>query len=484
MKSRKSLLFVLLAMMLFVVLAACSTAAPAEEAEQPEAVEPTAEAVMEDPTEVPMEEEMPGTIVDIAVADGRFTTLVTAVTEAGLAETLSGEGPFTVFAPTDDAFAALPEGTIEALLEDPQGALTDVLLYHVVDGAVMADTVVTLDSAKTASGENVSITVNDDGVFLNDSVQVIITDIAASNGVIHVIDGVLLPSSMMAEEEMPGTIVDIAVADGRFTTLVTAVTEAGLAETLSGEGPFTVFAPTDDAFAALPEGTIEALLEDPQGALTDVLLYHVVEGAVMAETVVTLDSAMTVGGEEVSITVNDDGVFLNDSVQVIITDIAASNGVIHVIDGVLLPPSMMAKEEMPGTIVDIAVADGRFTTLVTALTEANLVETLSGEGPFTVFAPTDDAFAALPEGTIAALLEDPQGALTDILLYHVVDGAVMAETVVTLESAATLNGADVTITVNDDGVFLNDTVQVIITDIVASNGVIHVIDGVLLPPEG
>ena len=480
MKSSKSLLLVILVMMLSVVLAACSTAAPAEVTEQPEVVEPTEEPVMEEP----MEEEMPGTIVDIAVADGRFTTLVTAVTAAGLAETLSGEGPFTVFAPTDDAFAALPEGTIEALLEDPQGALTDVLTYHVVEGAVMAETVVTLDSAKTVSGENVSITVNDDGVFLNDTVQVIITDIVASNGVIHVIDGVLLPSSMMAEEEMSETIVDIAVADGRFTTLVTAVTEAGLVETLSGEGPFTVFAPTDDAFAALPEGTIEALLADPQGALTDVLLYHVVEGAVMAETVVTLDSAMTIGGEAVSITVNDDGVFLNDSVQVIITDIAASNGVIHVIDGVLLPPSMMVEEEMPGTIVDIAVADGRFTTLVTAVTEAGLAETLSGEGPFTVFAPTDDAFAALPEGTIAALLEDPQGALTDILLYHVVDGAVMAETVVTLDSATTLNGADVTITVNDDGVFLNDTVQVIITDIVASNGVIHVIDGVLLPPEG
>ena len=295
MKSRKSLLLVLLVMMLSAVLAACSTAAPAEVTEQPEVVEPTAEPEME--------EEMPGTIVDIAVADGRFTTLVTAVTAAGLAETLSGEGPFTVFAPTDDAFAALPEGTIEALLADPQGALTDVLTYHVVEGAVMAETVVTLDSAKTVSGENVSITVNDDGVFLNDTVQVIITDIVASNGVIHVIDGVLLPSSMMAEEEMSETIVDIALADGRFTTLVTAVTEAGLVETLSGEGPFTVFAPTDDAFAALPEGTIEALLADPQGALTDVLLYHVVDGAVMAETVVTLDSAMTVGGEEVSITV-------------------------------------------------------------------------------------------------------------------------------------------------------------------------------------
>ncbi|MEM8863264.1 MAG: fasciclin domain-containing protein, partial [Chloroflexota bacterium] len=135
------------------------------------------------------------------------------------------------------------------------------------------------------------------------------------------------------------------------------------------------------------------------------------------------------------------------------------------------------------TIVDIAVADGRFTTLVTAVTEAGLAETLSGPGPFTVFAPTDDAFAALPEGTVESLLEDPSGALTDILLYHVVDGAVLAETVVTLESATTLNGADVTITVEDGSVFLNDTVQVIITDIEGSNGVIHVIDAVLIPGE-
>jgi uncharacterized surface protein with fasciclin (FAS1) repeats len=488
MKSRKPFLFIVLALALSIIVVACSSTAPVEE---PVAAEPTA-APAEEPMEEPMVEEMPEeemaeTIVDIAVADGRFTTLVTAVTEAGLAETLSGEGPFTVFAPTDDAFAALPEGTVEGLLEDPQGALTDVLLYHVVDGAVKAETVVTLESAKTASGENVAITVNDDGVFLNDNVQVIITDIEASNGVIHVIDGVLLPSAMMMEEEMEEemaeTIVDVAVADGRFTTLVTAVTEAGLAETLSGEGPFTVFAPTDDAFAALPEGTVEGLLEDPQGALTDVLLYHVVEGAVLAETVVTLESATTIGGEDVAISVNDNGVFLNEKVQVIITDIEASNGVVHVIDSVLLPSAMMMEEEMSETIVDVAVADGRFTTLVTAVTEAGLAETLSGEGPFTVFAPTDDAFGALPEGTIPALLEDPQGALTDILLYHVVEGAVMAETVVTLESATTIGGGDVTITVNDDGVFLNDEIQVVITDIPASNGVIHVIDGVLLPTE-
>lgn len=286
----------------------------------------------------------------------------------------------------------------------------------------------------------------------------------------------------MEEEEMSQTIVDVAVADGRFNTLVAAVTAADLVETLSGEGPFTVFAPTDDAFAALPEGTVESLLEDPSGALTDILLYHVVDGSVMAETVVTLDSATTLLGEDVTITVTDDGVFLNDTVQVITTDIKASNGVIHVIDAVLLPPSDegMMDEELK-TIAEIAVEAGTFNTLVAALGAADLVETFASEGSYTVFAPTDEAFAALPEGTVESLLEDPSGALTDILLYHVIDGVVMAETVVTLDSATTLLGQDVTITVTDDGVFLNDTVKVSTTDIKASNGVIHVIDAVLIP---
>lgn len=286
----------------------------------------------------------------------------------------------------------------------------------------------------------------------------------------------------MPEEEMASnTIVDIAVNDGRFNTLVTAVTEAGLVDTLSSEGPFTVFAPTDDAFAALPEGTVESLLADPQGALTDVLLYHVVEGAVSAETVVGLDSATTIEGEDISISVQDGSVFLNDTVAVIITDIEADNGIIHVIDAVLLPPSMTA-EALP-TIADIAVENGSFTTLVAALDAAGLVETFAGEGDFTVFAPTDDAFAALPEGTIDALLADPQGQLTDILLYHVVEGSVPAETVVTLDSATTLSGKDITITVVDGRVFLNDTVEVTTTDIMASNGIIHVIDAVLIPAE-
>ncbi|MFN2116084.1 MAG: fasciclin domain-containing protein, partial [Candidatus Promineifilaceae bacterium] len=289
-------------------------------------------------------------IVDIAVEDGRFTTLVAAVEAAGLAETLSGEGQFTVFAPTDDAFAALPEGTVESLLEDPEGALKDILLYHVLDQAVPAAEIVNFEGAETVQGENVAIAVRDGEVVLNDSAKVVITDLKASNGIIHVIDAVILPPSMteaeaseeaMAEEEMMDkkSIAEIAVEDGRFTTLVAALDAAGLVDTLDGEGEFTVFAPVDDAFAALPEGTVETLLEDPQGDLTNILLYHVVEGAIPAETVVTLDSAPTLQGSDVHITVTDDGVFLNDTVKVILTDVLASNGIIHVIDGVLIPQS-------------------------------------------------------------------------------------------------------------------------------------------------
>ncbi|GJQ35251.1 MAG: hypothetical protein JETCAE01_12610 [Anaerolineaceae bacterium] len=291
-----------------------------------------------------------------------------------------------------------------------------------------------------------------------------------------------MPEPTATPEPELADIVDTAVADGRFTTLVAAVEAAGLVETLKGEGPFTVFAPTDDAFAALPEGTVESLLlPENKQQLTDILLYHVVSGKVMAADVTGLESAATVLGKDIAIKVDMGNVYINEA-KVIITDIETSNGVIHVIDAVLLPPSDEAAES--NTIVDVAVADGRFTTLVAAVQAAGLVETLSGEGPFTVFAPTDEAFAALPAGTVESLLlPENKQQLTDILTYHVVSGKVMAADVVNLTSAPTVLGKDITITVKDGKVFLNDTVQVIITDVEASNGVIHVIDAVLLPPQ-
>ena len=285
-----------------------------------------------EPTVIP--EPMLSDIVDTAVADGRFTTLAAALGAADLVDTLKGEGPFTVFAPTDDAFAKLPEGTVASLLlPENLEQLKSILLYHVVSGKVMASDVVTLTSADTVLGDAVTIKVEDGKVYLNDTVQVIITDVEASNGVIHVIDSVLLPPAKLVD------IVDTAVADGRFTTLAAALGAANLIDTLKGEGPFTVFAPTDDAFAKLPEGTVETLLlPENFEQLKSILLYHVVSGKVPAADVVTLTSADTVLGEAVTIKVDMGKVYLNDTIEVIITDIEASNGVIHVIDAVLLPP--------------------------------------------------------------------------------------------------------------------------------------------------
>jgi transforming growth factor-beta-induced protein len=279
-------------------------------------------------------------------------------------------------------------------------------------------------------------------------------------------------------------IVDTAVADGRFTTLVAAVQAAGLVDTLKGEGPFTVFAPTDEAFAKLPAGTLDELLKpENKQKLTDILLYHVVSGKVMASDVAGMTSASTVLGKDVTIKADMGNVYINDA-KVILTDIETSNGVIHVIDSVLLPPVDEAAATDKKDIVDTAVADGRFTTLVAAVQAAGLVDTLKGEGPFTVFAPTDDAFAKLPAGTLDELLKpENKQKLSDILLYHVVSGKVMAADVVGLTSAPTVLGKDIKVTVKDGKVYLNDTVQVIITDVEASNGVIHVIDAVLLPPQ-
>ncbi|APZ96010.1 fasciclin domain-containing protein [Fuerstiella marisgermanici] len=268
-------------------------------------------------------------IVDTAVAAGSFKTLVAAVKAAGLVETLKGDGPFTVFAPTDAAFAKLPKGTVENLLKPENKAkLQAVLTYHVVAGKVKAADVVKLTGAATVQGQQVDIKVADGKVTV-DGANVIKTDIETSNGVIHVIDSVLLPADK--------DIVETAVSAGSFNTLVAAVKAAGLVDTLKSEGPFTVFAPTDEAFAKLPKGTVENLLKpENKDKLVAVLTYHVVAGKVMASDVVKLSSAKTVNGKMASIKVSD-GAVMVDGANVVATDIETSNGVIHVIDSVILP---------------------------------------------------------------------------------------------------------------------------------------------------
>ena len=411
------------------------------------------------------------TVVDVIVNSDDHTLLEAAVIEAGLAEALSGDGPFTVFAPTDDAIVALTEElgiSAEDLLALPN--LGEILQYHVVAAAAFSTDLSDGQSIATLLGEEVTVTVNQNGVMINNA-MVTVADIAADNGVVHVIDAVLLPPP--AET----TVVDIIVESELHTILEAAVIAADLATTLSGEGPFTVFAPTDAAFEALMAAlgvSVEDLLEYPE--LTNVLLGHVVAGQALASDLSDGQQITTLLDADVVVSITADGVFINQA-QVIVADVTAGNGVVHVIDAVLLPPTPPSN-----TVVDIIVNSDDHTLLEAAVIEAGLVEALSGEGPFTVFAPNDAAVVALTEAlgiTAEELLALPN--LGEILQYHVVGASAYAADLSDGQMITTLLGEDVTVSITAEGVMINNA-MVIVADIAADNGVVHVIDAVLLPP--
>lgn len=289
-------------------------------------------------------------IVDTAVAAGSFKTLAAALQAADLVGALKGEGPFTVFAPTDEAFAALPKDTVANLLKpENKKQLVDVLTYHVVSGNVTADQVVKLSGAKSLNGQQIDIKVQGGKVQI-DNANVVKTDIVCANGVIHVIDKVILP----AADNIPAT----AEKAGTFKTLLAAVTAAELAEVLSGKGPFTVFAPTDEAFAKLPNGTVETLLKPENKAkLVNILKLHVVAGRVYSTDAVSAGTAKTLQGEAVEIKVIDQVAKVNDS-KLVATDVDASNGVIHVIDAVLLPSENKQAATHPRHMIEQAIGQG------------------------------------------------------------------------------------------------------------------------------
>lgn len=301
------------------------------------------------------EEELPS-IADIVVASAEgeepeFTVLLAAVQAAELTTALDETGPYTVFAPTDAAFAALLDalGTdAETLLADTE-LLTSVLLYHVVPGVFYAEDVAELDGASVATaywGSTVDITANEEDGVLVDDATVVSTDIEASNGVVHVIDSVILPGNDEgALRDFPAgedSIVDIASGSEDFATLTAAVLASEPAATYLTDAAFaTVFAPTEAAFATLLGElgvTAENLLADTD-TLTNVLSYHVVPWAYRAEDVAALDGAYVgtiLPGYALQISAGEDGVFVSES-EVITTDVEANNGVIHVIDTVLVP---------------------------------------------------------------------------------------------------------------------------------------------------
>jgi len=400
-----------------------------------------------------------------AAGTGIHDSLVAALDRADLLVTLSGDGPFTVFAPTDDAFTAAGIDLDSFNTDDEIATLVDILTYHVLAGAVNSSQVTDGMTATMLNGDDVTFSVTDGTVMIGDA-TVTTADVMASNGIIHVIDMVLMPPSDLVD------IPTVAQGTGIHDSLVAAVVQAELLTTLQGDGPFTVFAPTDDAFTAA--GIDLAALDTDEGkaTLTDILLYHVVSGSVASSALTDGMIATAVNGDDLTFTVGE-GVMVNDA-NVILADVEASNGIVHVIDKVLMPPADLVD------IPTVAQGTGIHESLVAAVIQANLLSTLQGEGPFTVFAPTDDAFTAAGIDLNALNSDEGLAALSDILLYHVVSGAVPSSAVTDGLVAAAVNGDDLTFTVGE-GVMVNDA-NVILADVQASNGIIHVIDKVLMPP--
>ena len=467
---------------------------------------------------------------------GVHDSLVAALSHANLVSTLQGDGPFTVFAPTDQAFADAGIDLSTFDTDEENETLVDILTYHVFSGSVSSTEVTDGMTATMVNGDDAIFTITESGDILIGEATVTTADVIASNGIIHVIDKVLLPPADL------GDIPTVAGGTGVHTSLVAAVVQAELLTTLQGDGPFTVFAPTDDAFAAA--GIDLAALDTDEGkvTLTDILLYHVVAGAVPSSAVTDGMSAEAVNGDDLSFTVGE-GVMVNDA-NVTTADVPASNGVIHVIDKVLMPPPDITEDDGDicyNTVTHSVAAGASFdecmayayyenvdfggqtftgcynmvshvadptvsqeiceayvwtpaldipttaqattihSSLVAALTQAQLVATLQGDGPFTVFAPTDNAFLEAGIDLSTFDTDEEIETLVDILTYHVVPSQVPSSAVTDGLVATAVNGDDLTFTVSDSGVMVNDA-NVTLADVPASNGVIHVIDKVLLPP--
>ena len=433
------------------------------------------------------DDDVEATIYAELSADGDYDTLVEAIDAAGLDGTLDDEeADFTVFAPNDDAFAALEEGLLDDLLDDTD-LLNTVLLSHVLEGTITAEDVES-GTVTTVAGTEVEVTADGDTVTFGGQ-TVVRADWMASNGVIHGIDGVFVPdveeNGENGEDEL-GTIVEQLLEDEDYSILVSAVLEAGISEELDAVDEYTLFAPDNAAFENTLQAldiTQEELLE--RDDLADILRFHVIAGTNMAADLQT-GTVETIGGADVEIDA-DATPPTYQGVDIVDTDREASDGVIHTLDAVALPPEDENGDENgeeEDTVVDLLVGDPDYSTLVAAVEEADLVDDLATADGITVFAPTNDAFAAViaenddinDAGDLLALPN-----LDDILLFHVATSVIMAADV-TDGPVTTLFGVDANITIDGNDIFYEGA-QIIDTDWEASNGVIHSLDFVAFPPE-
>jgi transforming growth factor-beta-induced protein len=411
------------------------------------------------------------TIVDFVVGNADLTALATAVVRADLVNALNSQGPFTLFAPNDGAFGALPSDILETLLTNDEFIphLVNLLAYHVLVGEAFSADLSDGLTVTAGNGQHLLITLSPMAVNGN---EVVSGDNVVSNGVVHIVDGVLIPSWAA------NSITDRVAGTSDLSTLLALVVSAELGDTLAAPGELTLVAPTNEAFAKLPSEVMELLTSDAgKETLINILLYHVFPGIFVSSELSDGTALTTVQGGTVEVSVSEEGVFFNDA-KAVQVDTLASNGVVHKIDTVLDPADGAAvglPEE--GTVVDFVVGNTDLTALTTAVVRAGLVDTLNEPGMFTLFAPSNDAFAAVPEELLNTLLTNDEFIphLTDLLLYHVLDDELFSLHFFNFRTLA-LNGEFLLIM--PTGINENKAVD---TDNDVSNGVVHILDGVLIP---
>jgi len=417
------------------------------------------------------------TITEIASETANLSTLYAALQASGLDDALDAGGPFTVFAPSNDAFAKLDPDELNTIISTPS-LLVSLLQYHVVAAEVFSDDLTNGPVQTLLSGQTVDVSLAGGGVTLNGSSNVTNADIDASNGVIHIIDEVLIPDDFVAQ-----TIVQIAASNPDFSTLVAALSKPELSDLLAAANDptqdLTVFAPTNAAFDATLAALGKESIDDiPVELLREIVTYHILGSAVFSDQLTDgaeVETLLT--GETVTVDLTD-GVKINDS-NVVLADVQAVNGVIHAVDGVLLP-SFVANSL--GTIAEVVLFNSDFTILASALRRADLLGAVSDpDASLTVFAPDNAAFVA---AGITSLDDVDDATLTAVLTYHVLGTKVLSTQLPEDGIAETLNGNIYLGYLFGGRVLINGLTEIKAVDIEKSNGVIHVIDRTLVPPAG
>jgi transforming growth factor-beta-induced protein len=415
-----------------------------------------------------VEPETDPTLLDVIQDDPEFSTLAGIIQDLGLTDAVTND-ELTVFAPTNSAFDAISDVIPTLTNED----LTQIVLYHLTEGTVFSTDLGAQQDVEMLQGEVTLIESGVNGVLINGDTEVVKPDLEASNGVVHGIDSVLLPTEYRVALEGP-SLVEVAEQAGNFTTLIELAETAGLTTTLQFKGPYTAFAPTDAAFEELGQQVDLGAITSDTNLLALILTYHVLFGEVLSTDLEAQQTVASATQEPLYITAGDDGVTVNGNADVTTADITdATNGVIHVVDSVLLPNPTIP-------VTGIVSKNYNLTTLLSLVAERpDILNTLADEsGEFTIFAPTNEAF----EAALAANpgLTDEQ--ITEILTYHVLAAEVLSTDLSDGQTATTLQGEDITVTIDGDTVQINNA-NVVAADLQGNNGVVHVIDSVILPPS-